>query len=310
LIASTTKIMTALVVIRTTDLDERVKIMPEAVGIEGSSLYLRADEVLTVRELLLGLMLQSGNDAAVALAIFCGGTVEGFVDQMNEMARYLGLSRTHFANPNGLDDEQNYSTAHDLAVLAMYALEDDTFREIVSTKTATVGGRALTNHNKLLWQVDGAVGVKTGYTKSAGRILVGAAERNGRRLVTVTINAPDDWNDHAALFDYGFEEYETRTVLSEGECVGTVPVLSGDRIEVHAVAQTTFTYSLLQDETPELRLHLPRMLFAPVTGGAAAGSADVMLNGRVLGTVPLIWAESVFETPTEHRMIWQRILGD
>lgn len=170
LIASTTKIMTALVVCEQCNVLDRMRIPKEAVGIEGSSMYLREGEVLAVQELLYGLMLSSGNDAAVALAIYCGGTVEGFVQMMNDKARVLGLLDTHFENPNGLDAPAHYSTARDLAVLSAYAMKNPIFYKTVSAKTVKVGERYLRNHNKLLWRVDGADGVKTGYTKAAGRI--------------------------------------------------------------------------------------------------------------------------------------------
>ena len=182
LIASTTKIMTALIVCEQCNVLDRMRIPKEAVGIEGSSLYLQEGEVLTVQDLLYGLMLHSGNDAAVALAIYCGGTVEGFVELMNDKAHNLGLSGTHFANPNGLDSPGHYSSARDLATLAAYAMENPIFYQTVSTKSMKIGQRYLTNHNKLLWRVEGADGVKTGYTKAAGRILVSSATRNGRRL--------------------------------------------------------------------------------------------------------------------------------
>ena len=207
LIASTTKIMTALVVCEQCNVLDRMEIPGEAVGIEGSSMYLKEGEVLTVQELLYGLMLRSGNDAAVALAIYCGGTVEGFAELMNDKARQLGLTNTHFVNPNGLDAPGHYSSARDLAVLAAYAMDNPVFRQTVSTKTVTIGERVLQNHNKLLWQVDGADGVKTGYTRAAGRILVSSATRNGRRLVAVTIHAPDDWRDHNTLLESGCEKY-------------------------------------------------------------------------------------------------------
>ena len=177
---------------------------PEAAGIEGSSLYLKAGDTRSVRELLYGLMLRSGNDAAAALAVCCDGSVEAFVARMNTRARELGLRQTHFANPSGLDDEDHYSTARELALLARAAMENRTFREVVSTRSITIDGRTMTNHNKLLWRYEGALGVKTGYTRTAGRILVGAAERDGRRLIAVTIADPNDWADHAALYDYGF----------------------------------------------------------------------------------------------------------
>lgn len=242
LIASTTKIMTALVICEQCNVLDRVQIMPEAVGIEGSSMYLQAGEVLTVQELLYGLMLQSGNDAAVALAIYCGGTVEGFAQLMNDEARRIGLTGTHFENPNGLDHENHYSTARDLAKLTAYAMENEIFAKTVSTKSIQVGGRSLTNHNKLLWRYEGADGVKTGYTKAAGRILVSSATRDGRQLIAVTINAPDDWNDHARLLDYGFGQFETKRLVQAGQCLGTVEVLSGEGGSVDLVAGEDFYY--------------------------------------------------------------------
>ena len=177
LIASTTKIMTALIVCEQCNVLDRMRIPKEAVGNAGTSKYQQEGEILTLQELLYGLMLSSGNDAAVALAIYCGGTVEGFAEVMNDKARNLGLSGTHFENPNGLDSPGHYSTARDLAVLAAYAMENPIFAKTVSTKSLKLGNRYLTNHNKLLWRVEGADGVKTGFTKAAGRILVSSATR-------------------------------------------------------------------------------------------------------------------------------------
>ena len=172
LIASTTKIMTALIVCEQINVLDRVRIPKEAVGIEGSSMYLKEGQILTVQDLLYGLMLHSGNDAAVALAIYCGGTVEGFVELMNDKAHRLGLNNTHFANPNGLDSPGHYSTARDMAKLTAYAMKNPIFAKTVSTKTVNIGTVTLRNHNKLLWVLEGADGVKTGFTKAAGRILV------------------------------------------------------------------------------------------------------------------------------------------
>ena len=193
LIASTTKIMTALIVCEQCNVLDRMQIPKEAVGVEGSSMYLREGEVLTLQELLYGLMLSSGNDAAVALAIYCGGTVEGFVQLMNDKAHRLGLTGTHFENPNGLDSPGHYSTARDLAILAAYATKNPIFVQTVSTRNIKVGQRSLTNHNKLLWRVEGADGIKTGFTKAAGRTLVSSAIRDGRRLICVTLNDGNDW---------------------------------------------------------------------------------------------------------------------
>lgn len=204
LIASTTKIMTGLLVCEAGDLDRTVTVPETAAGTEGSSMYLKSGETLTRRELLYGMMLHSGNDAALTLAISISGSEAAFVRQMNRRACALNLTQMHFANPHGLDSGENYSTALDLARLAQAALQNEQFRAVVSTKTITCAGRTLTNHNKLLWRYDGCIGVKTGYTRHAGRILVSAAERGGRMLIAVTISDPDDWRDHVSLLDYGF----------------------------------------------------------------------------------------------------------
>ena len=204
LIASTTKIMTGLLVCEAGDLGRTVTVPETAAGTEGSSMYLKSGETLTRRELLYGMMLHSGNDAALTLAISISGSEAAFVRQMNRRACALNLTQTHFANPHGLDSGENYSTALDLARLAQAALQNEQFRAVVSTKTITCAGRTLTNHNKLLWRYDGCIGVKTGYTRHAGRILVSAAERGGRMLIAVTISDPDDWRDHVSLLDYGF----------------------------------------------------------------------------------------------------------
>ena len=208
-IASTTKIMTALVVLKHARLTDTITVTGDHM-VEGSSMYLKPGEVVTVEELLYGLMLCSGNDAALALADCCGG-LEAFVAAMNDKAAALGMTGTSFANPNGLDDEKHYSTARDMAVLAAYAANDPTFRRICSTRTATVGGRTMTNHNKLLSQVEGCIGMKTGYTKAAGRTLVSCAERQGRRLVAVTLCDGNDWADHKALYEMGFADNTEET---------------------------------------------------------------------------------------------------
>ncbi len=216
LIASTTKIMTGLLVCEAGDLAREISVPPEAAGVEGSSLYLKAGERITVKELLYGLMLRSGNDAAVALAIATAGSVDTFVSRMNEKAQALGLEHTHFENPNGLDGEEHFSTARDLSKLCVHAMENETFRTVVSSKSFTEHSRSFTNHNKLLWRVEGADGVKTGYTKKAGRILAGSATRDGQRLICVTICDPDDWRDQQALLDYGFSEFPARTIVTAG----------------------------------------------------------------------------------------------
>ncbi len=203
LIASTTKIMTALVALEHDSLYKRIDVK-ETHMTEGSSMYLKVGEQVTVEELLYGLLLCSGNDAALALAEACSGSVDDFVAEMNDKALALGMEHTSFANPNGLDDEAHYSTARDMARLAVCAAKNPGLMRIASTRQATVGGRTMTNHNRLLRDVDGCIGLKTGYTKAAGRTLVSCAVRQGRLLVAVTLNDGNDWQDHAALYDYGF----------------------------------------------------------------------------------------------------------
>lgn len=306
LIASTTKIMTALIVCEQCNVLDRMKIPKEAVGIEGSSMYLQEGEVLTIQELLYGLMLQSGNDAAVALAIYCGGTVEGFAEMMNDKARNLGLTGTHFENPNGLDSPGHYSTAHDLAVLAAYAMENPIFAKTVSTKSLRVGQRYLTNHNKLLWRVEGADGVKTGYTKAAGRILVSSAQREGRRIVAVTIDDPDDWQDHAALLEQGFARYTVQTVVKAGQTVATVEVLGGENRQVSLIAQEDFSYALAPEETAQIAFGGPGFVYAPAVEGAEAGYAYILLQGKAVGKVPVAYGATVEKQPETVRHWWNR----
>ena len=309
LIASTTKIMTALVVCQQCNVLDRVKIPAEAVGVEGSSMYLQAGEVLTVQELLYGLMLRSGNDAAAALAIWCGGTIEGFAELMNDKARELGLRDTHFVNPHGLDAPDHHSTARDLAVLTAYAMNDPIFARTVGAKTVTVGERVLTNHNKLLWQLQGCEGVKTGYTKTAGRILVSSASRQERRLICVTINAPDDWNDHKALLEEGFSGYQVRELVAEGEVLGYRHILGGDGTHVPLVAAEGFSYALAKGEEVEIVLSPQYFSYAPVTAGASEGCAYAVLDGQVIGQIELVWGTSLDETQEKERTLLERLFG-
>ena len=290
LIASTTKMMTALLVLEQCNPASRVQIPAEAAGVEGSSMYLKAGEVVTVQDLLYGLMLQSGNDAAVALAIYCAGDVGAFVAQMNEKARALGLHSTTFANPNGLDDDNNRSTARDLAALAAACLQNEDFVRLVSTKNAAAAGRSLTNHNKLLWRYEGCIGVKTGYTKAAGRILVSAARRDGRTLVAVTLGAPDDWNDHTKMLDHGFGAFRQCTLVTKGAVLGSVRVLGQDGVyAVPVLAARDVSCALLPGEASGLRLTLPGLWSGPAEPGAPAGEASCWVAGECVGKTPLVF---------------------
>lgn len=293
LIASTTKIMTALVICEQINVLDRVKIPKEAVGIEGSSMYLKEGEVLTVQELLYGLMLQSGNDAAVALAIYCGGTVEGFTELMNDKAHRLGMTQSHFANPNGLDSPGNYSTARDMAILTAYAMQNPIFAQTVSTKTITIGERCLRNHNKLLWQLEGANGVKTGYTKAAGRILISSVTRMGRQLIAVTFNAPDDWQDHKTLIEEGFSRFTVQQIVRQGQTLGQLELAGGQEASVDLIAAEDFSYSLAQGERVTISLPEAGFAYAPVAEGQEAGFAHILVDGTAVAKVPLVYGATI-----------------
>lgn len=297
LIASITKLMTALVALESNHSPgEIVTVRPEWTGIEGSSLYLRPGEQLRLETLLYGMLLRSGNDAAHAVAGYCGGDVDSFVAAMNAKAKDLGMQNSRFANPSGLNAEGHYSTARDMGILAKACLENEMLKTIVSTQAVSLEGRIFTNHNKLLWLYEGCIGLKTGYTEKAGRTLVSAAEKDGTTLICVTLNAPNDWNDHAALFDYGFEHYDSRCLVQEGEILCRLPV-KGSLVPFCAItAQETIHVALSSEDEilfqPVLYLDTPE---APVAAGDAIGEGIFTLNGEELVRVPLIisrWIQS------------------
>ena len=289
-IASTTKIMTAMIVLESCALDEAVVIPPECADVEGSSMDLTPGETVSVEDLLYGLMLQSGNDAAVALAVHAAGSVEAFAERMNEKCSELGLMQTHYVNPHGLDAEGQGSTARELSVIAQAAMENPTFRKIVSTERKTVGNKTYVNHNRLLRTYPGAVGVKTGYTMAAGRILVSCAEKNGMRLLCVTISDPDDWDDHTALLDWGFEAFR----MFEGEGISYVlPVFSGEARACAVVPKETPRLLLHAGETPRIRAALPRFVFAPLKRGQSLGTLTLTAPDGTEVSVPLVCAGAV-----------------
>ena len=292
LIASTTKIMTALVALREGTLSETVKVSRSAAYTEGSSMYLKEGEELTLETLLYGLMLCSGNDAAVAIAEHIGGSQEGFARLMNETAGELGMKHSSFANPNGLDAEGHYSTARDMAILACAAMKNETLARIVSTRTITIGGRTMTNHNKLLSYMGGCIGLKTGYTKAAGRTLVSCAEQNGQRLIAVTLQDGNDWADHQALYEYGFSTYPALRLAVLGQEVKRVPVQDAVQSTVSLVAANGFFWPKAESETIESRIELERPLTAPLSAGTKVGQVIFSLQGREIGRVDLLCGES------------------
>lgn len=291
-IASITKIMTALVALERCDPATEYTVTAEDMA-EGSSMYLKAGEKLTLEALLYGLMLPSGNDAALAVARCVSGSVEDFVAAMNAKAKALGMTNTSFANPSGLDDPAHFSTARDMAVLTRAALAREDFRAIVSTRSLTVGERTLVNHNKLLGWYEGCMGVKTGYTTTAGRTLVSAAERNGQTLIAVTLKDSRDWEDHKALLDYGFSAFPRSVLLTEGEAAAELPVKCGSFTVVAVEAEETIAYPLAAGERAEVRLELPESLAAPLMKGTVVGEAVVFLGNEEIGRTKLLCGADV-----------------
>ncbi len=288
--ASTTKLMTALVVLERCALDDKLIVSERAAGTEGSSMYLLAGEELTVEEVLYGLLLSSGNDAAIALAEHCAGDVESFVGLMNEKAAELGLKDTHFVNPNGLHDPQHYTTALELARLMAVCLQNADFCRISGTFSTQIAGRRMQNHNKLLSSCQGVYSGKTGYTLAAGRCLVTACERDGLRLICVTLSDRQDWADHAALYARAFDGY-TLLHLEKGSVQGTIPLIgsAGEGV-LSAVSKEEQRFCIPKSVEISTRLYLPPFLFAPVTGGKELGSLHLLMGERE-EIIPLITAE-------------------
>ena len=318
--ASTTKIMTALVALESLPVETVVKITAPSVGVEGSSIYLTEGETLTLEQLLYALLLESANDAATAIAMAVAGSVEAFAEKMNQRAASLGLKDTHFVNPHGLDHEEHYTTAYELAVITRAALQNETFRAICATKRKTIplrgeeGIRLLLNHNKLLDSYEGCIGVKTGFTKKTGRCLVSAAEREGITLIAVTLNAPDDWRDHTAMLDYGFDLYETIPLCEAGAFSAPLWLISGWQEYVMVENTDALAVTLRRDHGPiRCVVELPRFAFAPVSAGETVGCLRFFEEARdgterELGTVPLKAAYGV-EAVTYPQGLWERLLA-
>lgn len=291
--ASTTKIMTALILAEQPDLSKTIKVTDEMVRVEGTSMGLLPGDTVSYRDLLYGMLLASGNDAANTTAIAISGSISEFAKLMNKKARELGLKNTSFVTPSGLDDENHYTTAYDLALLAAAALENYVFRSVCSSKSVTLyyGNppyrRTLTNHNKLLNSYDGLIGVKTGFTKRSGRCLVTAAEREGKRVVAVTLNAPDDWQDHTAMLDYGFSlteivDYKNDTLED------TIPIISGD-CDFVRIKTDSVQFCIAKNSVSKIRqkVIIPRFLYAKVSAGEKIGVVEYYLNNRLIGTADI-----------------------
>lgn len=306
--ASTTKIITALVALEKSSPDSIVTVSANAESQEGSSIYLKRGDKITMEDLLYGLMLNSGNDAAVAVAEHISGNVDAFSEEMTRLSKKTGAENSSFKNPSGLYDKKHLTTAHDLAVITAYALENPVFAEIVSTtrKTVTINGSEqiyLKNHNKLLNMYDGVIGVKTGYTKKCGRCLVSAAERNGIRLIAVTLNAPDDWNDHIAMYDYGFSGCKNITLLQKGEAFKTA-VAKGNKTVGCTVAEN-ISVCTFGGTPPRAKIitHLSSSLCAPIHCGEKIGEAELVINGKTIKRFDILSDREILQSRTSRFFI-------
>ena len=315
--ASTTKVMTALLALELGDLDAPVTCSRNAFGVPGTSIYLAEGETLTLREMLTGLMLASGNDAAVAIAEHIGGTAEDFCRMMTARAAERGCKNTVFRTPHGLPCEGHYTTARDLALIAREAMTHPEFREIVGTTRATIPwegrnyDRVLNNKNKLLSTYEGATGIKTGYTRKAGRCLVFGAQREGMEIIGVVLNCPDWFNEAARLMDMAFERYEAVTMLTAGEVVAEIPVEHADGAAVDAVLASDLTGVMPKGTLPQVELELPDVLDAPVAAGQVIGKARLTANGVTIAEADVLAGQDVSrdDFPARWLMYWRNWLG-
>ena len=297
--ASTTKVMTALLALEKGSLSDPVTCSRNAFGVPGTSIYLAEGETLTLEEMLYGLMLASGNDAATAIAEHIGGTVDDFCRMMTTRAAQLGCTNTVFLTPHGLPREGHYTTAHDLALIAREAMTHETFREIVTTQRAKIPwegrdySRVLNNKNKLLSTYEGATGIKTGYTKKAGRCLVFGAERDGMRIIGVVLNCYDWFDEAARLMDIAFARYETMTLMSEGESIRTIPVTTSVEGDVSAVLASDLTGVIPKGTIPTLEIDLPDSLDAPVNEGDVLGQVRMVAGGETVASAELIASNAI-----------------
>ena len=311
--ASTTKIMTALLTLEQPGLDEEFIVDPEAIRVEGSSMGLREGDTVTLRDLAGGMLTASGNDAAGAAAVRIAGSLEDFAGLMNRRAQELGMLNTHFVTPSGLDAEGHYSTAYDMALLAREALRNPVFAEMAAAKRLTLHygnppyDRSLLNHNRLLSLYPDAIGVKTGYTKTAGRCLVSAARRDGVTLICVTLGCPDDWNVHEALYERYFPMVHMEELVPAEEL--RLPVVGGTAPDVGLGQASQLSLAVVEglDGPVTEKIFAPKFLYAPILGGDIVGKIVYYREGQPVGESVLTAAETVQALPPpEPEGFWQR----
>lgn len=313
--ASTTKIMTALLLAEQPDLSKTVTVTKEMVSVEGSSMGLLPGDTVSYRDLLYGMLLASGNDAANTTAYILGGSLEGFAKLMNKKAEQLGLTNTNFVTSSGLDATDHYTTAYDLARLSAAALENKYFKEACSSSTATLCfgnppyDRTFKNHNRLLETYEGMIGVKTGFTKSSGRCLVTAAQRDGICLIAVTLNDPNDWEDHKKLLDFGFSNVRKIT-FDNSTIADSIPVISGDcdRVKI-SVSSAEFTVSANNTSTIRREVFLPQFVYSGISAGEKVGSIEYYIGDTYLGSDDII---SLADVKVENQAppFWERFANN
>ena len=304
--ASTTKIMTSVLALEYGATDAYITVTDEMVQVEGTSMGLLGGDKVSLKSLVKGMLLQSGNDAANAVAVIIGGSIPEFVSMMNDKAKELGMESTSFETPSGLDGDNHYSTARDMALLAAYAIKNPEFRSICSLKQAAVyyGNppyrRVMTNHNKLLSMYDGVFGIKTGFTKKSGRCLVTAAEKDGKTLVAVTLSAPDDWNDHIKLYDYAFERVKSVTLTEDLEDI-RLKIVGGTSGSISVSIQESLNITVASENYSYYdRILLKQFEYAPVYEGDIVGTLEFYdSDGVIIGSTPICAAETVFEAVTD-----------
>lgn len=311
--ASTTKIMTALLLCEYGKPQKEITVTKEMVTVEGSSMGLLAGDKVTLHDLLYGLMLASGNDAANVAAYAVGGNLKNFVGLMNKKAQELGLYNTHFETPSGLDGKSHYTTAYDLALLTRYAMQNEEFCNAVSCQKATLcyGNppykRTLTNHNKLLKMRDFIVGVKTGFTKKSGRCLVSAAKKDGKFVIAVTLNDRNDWQDHIKMLDYGLKAIKQTKVSPQSDSYN-IPVIGG-KSDCLTVKVKPLTVNSLDTGDIDCTVHLPRFVYAPVSKGEKVGKAVYRKNGKPFCEAELLADKSINPLQNGDSM-WKKIFNN
>lgn len=298
--ASTTKIVTALLAIESGSLDRIVPVAGAAQGVEGSSIYLAAGERIPLRDLVYGLMLRSGNDAAVAISCFVDRSTEEFVHRMNERIREMGAMDTNYVNPNGLFDENHYTTTYDMAIIAREAMKNPEFREIVGSKSWVANrGEGKYNHfynkNKVVFEYPGGTGIKIGYTKRSGRTLVASAERDGMELICVVMNAPDWFNDSYKLMDHVFDCFQMNKIFEASKILKAIPVKNGDKGHVFVGLGSSILMPARKGQVLKLEVvyRLPVSVQTPVRRWQEAGSIELYGNGEYLCSYPLYYLEDI-----------------